>query len=204
MPTLSLGYLTIPVTIEASIYANEYEIASSSVLSIIGFGPTPLPPHLLPTMAKFILTMESTLTMAQKELFGLLYESLHTHSYGIIPLSDRSIGLLLPLRQQEQQEQQPSSFQFILQISSIPNSYQQKEDINKMILNENIPSFDPDYLKHLPIQIMELCQNNQQDQLRSVAKEIYKMATIYGYWDFWLVLEGICTRFQINSQQLVQ
>ncbi|KAG2220583.1 hypothetical protein INT45_008764 [Circinella minor] len=201
MPTLSLGYLTIPVSIEASIYANQYEISPSSVLSIIGFGPTPLPPHMLPTMAKFILTMESTLTMAQKELFGLLYESLQTNSYGIIPLSDRYIGLLLPLKL-KQEQQEPSSFQFILQISSIPNSFQQ--DNNKMKINENIPSFDPDYLKHLPIQIMELCQNNKQDQLRSIAKEIYKMATIYGYWDLWLVLEGICTRFQINSQQLVQ
>ena len=207
MPTLSLGYLTTPVSIEASVYANQYEISPSSVLSIIGFGPTPIPTHMSPTMAKFILTIESagTLTMAQKELFALLYESLNTNSYGIIPLSDRHVGILLP-HVSSLQQQEPS-YQFILQIASIPHSSSQQDTTmnnNRMVMNDTVPPFDSEYLKHLPIQVMELCQNRQEDQLRIVAREIYKIAAVYGYWDLWLVLEGICTRFQINPQQLVQ
>ncbi|KAI9247707.1 hypothetical protein BDA99DRAFT_525808 [Phascolomyces articulosus] len=213
MPILSLGYLTTPVSIEASIHANnQYELSPTTVLSIVGFGPTTtttttatsdsLPNTMLPTIAKFILTMPSTstLSMAEKELMALLHESLHIHnSYAIIPLHPRHVGILLPLLVQQQKQQEPH-YQFTFQISQMPSSSSSIEKKNESM----IPSFDLEQLKHLPIQAMELCQNRQEEQLRMVARKIYTMATIYGYWDLWLVFEGICTRFQINPQQLVQ
>ncbi|KAI9495995.1 hypothetical protein BDB00DRAFT_811334 [Zychaea mexicana] len=209
MPTLSLGYLATPVSLEAYVHASPYEIPPSTVLSIVGFGPTSsssLPVNMLPAIARFILVVEPTATVAEKETFALLHESLNTSSYAIIPLPSRHVGILLPPPRHEQQqhqhgyEQQQPQYQFILQISQIPCSSQAAATV----ANGQMPTFDLEYLKQLPLQVMELCQNRQEEQLRMVARGIYKTAAVYGYWDLWLVLEGICTRFQINPQQLIQ
>ncbi|KAI8137637.1 hypothetical protein BJV82DRAFT_674576 [Fennellomyces sp. T-0311] len=179
MPTLSLGYLTAPVSIEAQVHAKPYELPQT--LSIVGFAPTPV--RMLPTVAKYILSVDASTGMAEKETLALLAQSLAS-SYAIIPLSQQHVGILLPVQQDL----------FSLQVAQIPTHVSRTSEI---------PSFDPEYLKHLPMQVLDLCQKRQMDELCMVARGIYKIAAVYGYWDLWLVLEGICTRFQINPQDLM-
>ncbi|KAI8968230.1 hypothetical protein BDF20DRAFT_916783 [Mycotypha africana] len=56
-----------------------------------------------------------------------------------------------------------------------------------------------------PAEMMRLCQLGppSQPQLIQLAGQVYDIATLYGYWGYWRVFEGICNNYQLNASQLV-
>ncbi|KAI7870241.1 hypothetical protein BDF14DRAFT_159718 [Spinellus fusiger] len=205
MFTLALGYLTCPVSIETSLQSvmtpsNPSPWSLGNTLSIVCF--VSKPPTLYPTVAKHILTMDPLGTRAEHELYGLLLSSLNPQAeqrlWAMILLEDGLVGILgagqhhkLTLQLVEPTKEP---------IQTLPS------------FNPQSPSYGPrlssESLMGHPLHILQLCQqwpeSGASAQLCSIAQEIYQVATLYGYWDLWRVLDGICKRFNIDPQQLLK
>ncbi|KAI8997869.1 hypothetical protein BDB01DRAFT_772717 [Pilobolus umbonatus] len=185
MFTLTLGYLIIPFTVQHSIKLLPEQQAGwtlNDTLCISYFVKTP--PNIFPTIEKHIIRIVDDTHL--QETGHLLSKSLQQEGcHGIIELTENKMGVLTATKQTDL---------FILQIIQ----YEKTEPC----IHSSVPEIQSSLT---PIEIMELCQlwPESRRSLIKLAQDIYKIASLYGYWDHWRVFEGICNRYQINSQQLM-
>ncbi|KAI9356058.1 hypothetical protein BD770DRAFT_390347 [Pilaira anomala] len=211
--TLSIGYLTIPLIIKHSIKSlettsaeEEDEILTSSpqwtfgnTICISSFVQSP--PNIYPTIEKHVLHLASHANAVERETLSILSKSFQTqtnnkHCHGLAFLSEDLLGILSSTVQTNTFTLQ--IVQYATQVSGAnKKSYQIESNHNDAFLE----------LDHTvkPYEIMELCQiwPGSQPILTKLAKQIYQTASLYGYWDYWRVFEGICEGHQINPRQLL-
>ncbi|KAL0091326.1 hypothetical protein J3Q64DRAFT_1827880 [Phycomyces blakesleeanus] len=204
MLTLALGYISVPVAIEASVRsnvtpANPFPWTLGNTLSIACF--VSKPPTSYPTVAKHILGIPPDATRADQELFSLISSSLNAQSqqrlWAMIILQDGLVGVL----------SSSNASKLVLQIVE-PTA----------CLPYPLPSFSPqaanfgpklsqEQLMGYPVYIQQLCQQwpdpAASASLHAVAQEVYQIALLYGYWNLWRVVVGICERFGIDPQKLI-
>lgn len=202
--TLSIGYLTIPFVIMHSIKSLETTSAEEEdeVLSCAPqwtFGNTicissfvKSPPNIYPTIEKHVLEIASHANSVERETLSILSKAQNSTDkcHGMAMISSDLLGILSSTAQ---------STLFTLQIvqSATPTKNQKSYNTNDLM--------DLDYAVK-PYEVMELCQAwpQSQPQLQKLAKQVYQTASLYGYWDYWRVFEGICDGHKISSQQLLQ
>ncbi|KAI8097080.1 uncharacterized protein BX664DRAFT_72529 [Halteromyces radiatus] len=215
--TLALGYLSIPVIIENSVYTtiSKYDQPSwkyGSTLSISSF--VQQPPFNWPTISKHVLKLSPTvIASGEDELYQLLTTSLSCDPteksalYALITfdststlftntaassLSDQKyIGIISTMNN--------NSDVLSLQIvQTLP--FLKRKNPPSYLLQKKPTSYVPLDMKTwstYPMEILHCCQkyHNNPDapiQLQQIALKIYNIARLYGYWDLWRVLEGIC------------
>ncbi|KAI7878049.1 hypothetical protein K492DRAFT_197183 [Lichtheimia hyalospora FSU 10163] len=186
--TLAFGNYTAPCTIEGSV-PNVW--LPSDTLSVAYFVTDP--PTTWPTRAKHLLRIATTATSAEREFLSLLSQSLTTQRYGILDFRHACgcLGIL------STSTAQPADL-FVLQIVDMPN------DLMDSSSPQQYPPLAPDQLPMEMLQAMNERHTPQGEQrMKSIAQEMYRIASVYGYWDLWRVLEGICQRFNIDPQQLI-
>lgn len=209
--TISLGYLTIPFIIKQSIKSleitsveEEDEIKSTcpqwtfeNTICISSFVHSP--PNIYPTIEKHVIEIARHSNKVEKETTCILSKALDEHYHGLVIISSDLLGILSSTKQQDI---------FTLQIvqydtSTLLNTDTPEQTSIKSYKNSN-HVLDLDELPK-PVEIMEMCQvwPNSEIQLKNLSKQIYKTASLYGYWDYWRVFEGICNGHHINSQQLL-
>lgn len=189
--TLALGNLTAPCTIEGSV-PNVW--LPSDMLSVAYFVTNP--PTTYPTRAKHLLRIASTATSAEREFLLLLSQSLTTRGrrYGILDFRQACgcLGIL------STSIVQPVDL-FILHIVDIPNDI-----MDSSSSPTQYPPLAPD---RLPMEMLQAINERHlpegEQRMKSIAQEMHRIASVYGYWDLWRVLEGICQRFNIDPQQLI-
>lgn len=192
--TLALGYLTAPVVIESSVInpSSDYSTASLETLSIAYF--VLRPPTTYPTIAKHVLKLASSASHAEREWVKFLLRSLSAQRYGIIKMHNDRTGIL---------SHAATGDKLILQIVHV--TPEQTE--STATISSSYPMLALDQLMPLPLEILQLCQQQHDPaavaRLRAVADQIYRIGLIYGYWDLYRVMEGICQRFNIDPRQLI-
>ncbi|KAI8643574.1 hypothetical protein BD408DRAFT_431244 [Parasitella parasitica] len=208
--TIALGYLTIPFAIKSSTQAltaeeeEENELgtpqwAFGNTISISCFVQSP--PNIYPTLEKHVLQLAASSHRFEEETLTLLSQAFKQNKasvgkavHGLINISSDLLGILSCT-------DQPSVF--TLQIVQFDNTSQGQEAKSYAASDTNTV---PD-IEHCakPAEMMELCQMwpSSQPQLTRLASQVYNMASLYGYWDYWRVFEGICERHQISANQLV-
>ncbi|CAO3612792.1 unnamed protein product [Cunninghamella blakesleeana] len=224
--TLILGYITIPVVIDHSVYNqiskydnNQWKNGSS--LSITQFVKNQ--PEHLPVLSKHTIKIRPTAEMAEVELFRLLASSLvsnndnnnkntqyQTKNYGVILLnssistpistspSNKSIGIISSVHQHDI---------LILKIVDASFMFSKNTPSYNPLSFHSIPSVDLDSWSDYPMEILKCCQQYQEtqnvEQIEKLTNQIYDIASLYGYWDLWRVLEGIFSRFNFNPKQFL-
>ncbi|CDH49741.1 predicted protein [Lichtheimia corymbifera JMRC:FSU:9682] len=192
--TLAFGNYTAPCTIEGSV-PNVW--LPSDMLSVAYFVTNP--PTTYPTRAKHLLRIASTATSAEREFLLLLSQSLTAHGkrYGILDFRQACgcLGIL------STSSIQPADL-FVLQIVDIPSNNDFIDPSSSSLLQ--YPPLAPD---RLPMEMLQAINERHtpegEQRMKSIAQEMYRIASVYGYWDLWRVLEGICQRFNIDPQQLI-
>lgn len=197
--TLSVGYLTFPFTIKHTTGNLHQGWNHKSMLCVHCF--VHKPPSTYPTIEKHIIQIDSN-HQAEIETANLLSKSLGRDKHGLIWI-DESNGILGVLSTTAQLDL------FTLQIvqfyqsdlneePSYSSQHTQQRAEHKLYFSEEF------MLK--PIELMQICQNwpASQEQCTKVARRIYHIASLYGYWDHWRLFQGICEKYQINAQQLLQ
>lgn len=158
------------------------------------------PPTTYPTRAKHLLRIASTATSAEREFLLLLSQSLSAHGgkrYGILDFRQACgcLGIL------STSSIQPADL-FVLQIVDIPNNNEVIDSSSSLL--QQYPPLAPD---RLPMEMLQAINERHtpegEQRMKSIAQEMYRIASVYGYWDLWRVLEGICQRFNIDPQQLI-
>lgn len=219
--TISLGYITIPFFVKRTIKAlditsveDEDESESSSpqwtfgnTICITSFVQSP--PNIYPTTEKHILQIAPHSNQAEKETLSTLSRSLNESCHGLVLLSADLLGILSATTQSDVFTFQVVEFDSnILTDESILKeqhsvSAKKNKSYSAFALQDNA-ILDLDNPPK-PLEIMELCLRwpASESQLSGLAKQIYKTASLYGYWDYWRVFEGICNGHRINSQQLI-
>jgi hypothetical protein len=209
--TISIGYLNIPFLVKSSTRALTTEEEEENEMSTPRwtFGNTvsiscfvQSPPNMYPTLEKHVLALAPQSNNFEEETLAILsnaFQQLQSNkrTHGLITISDGLLGIL-------SSTDQPTVFTLqIVQsnghcgITNESKSYAEAASESNMI---------PDMKQCAkPIEMMELCQSwpNSREQLTKLAGQVYKMASLYGYWDYWRVFEGICSRHQISVDQLV-
>lgn len=204
--TLSIGYLTIPFIIKHSIKSlettsaeEEDEVLSSApqwtfgnTICISSFVKSP--PNIYPTIEKHVLELASHANAVEKETLSILSKALNAPEnkcHGMAIIGHDLLGILSSTAR---------TTLFTLQVvqSATPTTKNQKSYCTNDLM-------DLDYAVK-PFEVMELCRDwpQSQPQLKKLARQVYQTASLYGYWDYWRVFEGICNGHQINSQQLLQ
>lgn len=208
--TIVIGYLTIPFVIKSSTQAltaeeeEENELgtpqwAFGNTISVSCFVQSP--PNIYPTLEKHVLQLATSSHRFEEETLILLSQALKQNktptgkaTHGLINISSDLLGILSCTDQ---------STVFTLQIVQYDNTSQDQEIKSYIAPDINtVPDIEQ---CAKPVEMMELCQMwpNSQPQLIKLASQVYKMASLYGYWDYWRVFEGICERHQISANQLV-
>lgn len=204
--TLSIGYLTIPFIIKHSIKSLETTSAEEDEIQTCSpqwtFGNTicissfvKSPPNIYPTIEKHVLEIASHSNSVERETLSILSKALNSNDnkncHGLAFISTDLLGIL-------SSTVQPTTFTLQIVQSATPTK-------NQKSYYTNDPLLDLDYSVK-PFEIMELCQDwpGSQPQLQKLAKQVYQTASLYGYWDYWRVFEGICEGHQISSQQLLK
>jgi hypothetical protein len=214
--TISLGYITIPFIIKQSIKSlditsveEEDDIKSTfpqwtfeNTICISSFVHTP--PNIYPTIEKHVIEMTKQSNKVEKEMTTILSKAIGEQYHGLLLISANLLGILSSTKQPDI---------FTLQIVQYDTSILTNDNINKTEAMNTTKSYRNDnYSDTLnldqlpkPVEIMELCQAwpDSEIQLKDLSKQIYKTASLYGYWDYWRVFEGICNGHHINSQQLL-
>ncbi|CEP16881.1 hypothetical protein [Parasitella parasitica] len=208
--TVALGYLIIPFVITSSTQAltaeeeEKNELGTpqwtfGNTISISSFVQSP--PNIYPTLEKHVLQLAPSSHRFEEETLVLLSQAFNQTkasagkaAHGLINISSDLLGILSCTDQ---------STIFTLQIVQFDKTSQDQEAKS---YTASDTSTVPD-IEHCakPIEMMELCQMwpNSQPQLTRLASQVYNVASLYGYWDYWRVFEGICERHQISANQLV-
>ncbi|CAO3644265.1 unnamed protein product [Cunninghamella echinulata] len=168
-----------------------------------------LPEH-LPVLSKHIIKLKSTAESAEVELFRLFSKSLssnsqyHTNIYGVILLeplitdTEKLLGIISSVPRQDT---------LILQVVDASLIYSTSTPSYNPLSFNSIPPVDFDTWSDYPVEILNCCQQYQatqnKEQLEKLINKIYNIASLYGYWDIWRVLEGICHRFNIDPNQFL-
>ncbi|KAI8376037.1 uncharacterized protein BYT42DRAFT_372440 [Radiomyces spectabilis] len=200
--TLALGYLSVPVTVTHTMYTGDQPVhpepwTPSTPLSIAFF--VKRPPTMNRTIAKHLIKLASPTTIADTDFIHLLSGALNDAKepiHGIVELGNDTLGILSATEQPDTLllhivERPPTP--------ALPSFHRQAPTFG--------PSLQLDQLAARPSHILQLCQQwpapEAANHLRMLANDTYHTATLYGYWDMWRVLEGICMRFNINPEQLI-
>lgn len=210
--TISIGYLSIPFLIKSSTRAltteeeEDNEIGRphwtfNSTISVSCFVQSP--PNMYPTLEKHVLELAPESNHFEKETLEILSQAFEqpqpSKTFGLITISDDLLGILFSTAGQT------TIFTLqIVQCNNNSNSTIREPKSYGEVANESSMVTDMNQCAK-PIEMMELCQlwPSSQNQLIKLAGQVYKMASLYGYWDYWRVFEGICSRHQINVDQLV-
>lgn len=219
--TISLGYITIPFFVKHTIKAleitsiedeDENETSSpqwtfGNTICITSFVQSP--PNIYPTIEKHILQIAHRSNQAEKETLSTLSRSLIENCHGLVLLSTDLLGILSATTQSNVFTFQVVEFDSNILFDESILKEQHSVSAKKI---KSYSSFSPQDNAILdldnppkPFEIMELCQRwpSSEGQLSGLAKQIYKTASLYGYWDYWRVFEGICNGHRINPQQLI-
>lgn len=227
--TLSLGYLTIPLVIKHSIKSlettsaeEEDEITTSSpqwtfgnTICISSFVSSP--PNIYPTIEKHILQLITHHANAvEKETLAILSRAFVSSGnkacHGLAILTKDLLGILSATAQSNTFTLQIVQYDTSCIKQQQSNTQQQPIVVtaNKKSYASNVSTERENAILDIdqsakPYEIMQLCQlwPNSQPQLSKVAKQIYQTCSLYGYWDYWRVFEGICQGHQIQPQQLL-
>ncbi|GAA5807393.1 hypothetical protein MFLAVUS_000754 [Mucor flavus] len=210
--TLSIGYLTIPFIIKHSIKSlettsaeEEDEILTScpqwtfgNTICISSFVQSP--PNIYPTIEKHVLQLASHANTVERETLSILSKSFQTQtnskrSHGLAFLSKDLLAILSCTAQTNT---------FTLQIVQYNSNTTQISSQKSYQVESNDNFLDLD-MTAKPYEIMELCRvwPGSKPTLEKLAKQVYQTASLYGYWDYWRVFEGICEGHQINPGQLL-
>ncbi|ORZ15705.1 hypothetical protein BCR42DRAFT_41652 [Absidia repens] len=187
------------------------------------------PPSQWTTHSKHDLRLKPTATAEENELFQLLFSSLQCYSpqtpqppqpknngsrHGIIIFDSTSslytnttstslkaqkyLGIISCSQQQNE---------LSLQIIQSPLNFDSTHDNNSNSSNTIINQYplDTETWSTYPLEILRLCQTYStdpvsQEQLRKLTNTVFDIASLYGYWDLWKVVEGICGRFSIDPR----
>ncbi|KAI8059233.1 hypothetical protein BC940DRAFT_362480 [Gongronella butleri] len=218
--TLALGYMTLPVQVEASFYhgigvgggvASDHGGVSSSwaygsTLSISYFITDA--PHLVSTRSMHLIKAASLASPGDVELLQLLCVALQRDKqkfqprHGVIHAENSAApwGLVSAVK-----DRTDTLVLRIIDGSSLPETQQR--------LHQPLFTVDPDAWASLPVAILQACQRlvaeqaqdtEARQQLVELVTRTHKIARIYGYDDYWRVTEGICTRFQLDARQFLQ
>lgn len=205
--TVSLGYITIPFIIKSSIRALTTDEEEDSELGTPQwtFGNTisisyflQSPPTNYPTLEKHVLQLAPQAHAFEKEQLEIIsnaFRGENKRTHGLISIADDFLGIL-------SSSDKPTIFTLhVVQFESVPPIHRISN--KSYSRTEIIPSMDQCLN---PSQLMSLCQMwpNSQEQLVKIAGQVYDLSSLYGYWDYWRLFEGICQRYQINPDQLVQ
>ncbi|CAO3585008.1 unnamed protein product [Absidia cylindrospora] len=219
-----LGYLSIPVIVENSIYTNSSKfnqpIWKYGNLTVAFFVLNP--PSQWTTRSKHVLRLKPTATPEETELFQLLSSSLQSYSpqpnnngsqHGIIIFDSTSslytnttstslkaqkyLGIISCTQQQNELSLQ------IIQSPLIFDSTNDNKSNSNIIINQY--PLDTETWSTYPLEILRLCQTYStdpvsQEQLRKLTNTVFNIASLYGYWDLWNVVDGICSRFSIDPR----
>ncbi|ORX61735.1 hypothetical protein DM01DRAFT_1128606 [Hesseltinella vesiculosa] len=205
MFTLSLGYLTVPVELEQSVYntISPFDRPSwehESTLSIAYFVEEP--PDTYPTKSIHTIKLASS-SAGDIELFQLIASSLQQDEdrvrplYGIIHFNCTDtqtpcMGIVSSLS--------PELDTLFLRVIDASLLLDQKHDNQS-----NYPALDFELWSTYPMEILNCCDRYQKrvpgaaDQLTKLVNETHKIAKLYGYWSLWQITEGILTRFQLDA-----
>ncbi|ORZ00700.1 hypothetical protein BCR43DRAFT_511670 [Syncephalastrum racemosum] len=183
MQLLALGHLTMAVRVESIVEEAEHD-PPASLIAIQCFVRDP--PQHYPTLAKYRLKAIDD----QDPLLHTLWGALHDR-FGVVALKEQqSVSLLSPL---------PEPGQFLLHVVRLLDLSDPKQ--------QQIATLDMRVLQPLPLEALQLCQQKQDPaamaRLAEIAKQLHQTAQVYAYWDLWRVLEGICTRFDINPNDFL-
>lgn len=209
--TIAIGYLTVPFVIKSSTQAltaeeeEERELGTpqwtfGNTISISCFVQSP--PNIYPALEKHVLQLAPSSHRFEEETVILLSQAFKQNktpsgkaTHGLINISSDLLGILSCTDQ---------STVFTLQIVQFDNASQGPQQVKSYIAPDinTVPDIEQ---CAKPVEIMELCQMwpNSQPQLIRLASQVYNMGSLYGYWDYWRVFEGICERHQISATQLV-
>jgi hypothetical protein len=210
--TISIGYLNIPFIIKSSTRAltteeEEEEFGGGrprwtfgSTVSISCFVQSP--PNMYPTVEKHVLELAPQSNHFEEETLVILshaFEQSNKRIHGLITISDDLLGIL----SSSSAADQPTLFTLQIVQSNNDSNIKETKSYAETASESNMVPDMKQCAK--PIEMMELCQlwPDSRDQLIKLAGQVYKMASLYGYWDYWRVFEGICSRHQINVDQLV-
>ncbi|KAI9313829.1 hypothetical protein BX666DRAFT_548679 [Dichotomocladium elegans] len=193
--TLTFGHYNSPMIIADTITSSAFDSTwqmPSDVLSVAFFVTKPPSDH--PTRAKQLLEPASTATQAEREFLMLLSQSMAKNkSFGILDFRSTAGGILGILSPHGY-----PSFALTLQWVDFGATTM------RPLTSQMEPFPHPLAPDRLPMEMMDAIQHpGGHDRVRAIAKEMYRIATVYGYWDLWRVLEGICQRFQLDPQQLI-
>ncbi|KAI9486864.1 MAG: hypothetical protein EXX96DRAFT_57207 [Benjaminiella poitrasii] len=211
--TIKLGYLDLPFVIKRSvcILTTEEEeddennllkprwSLSHTTLSLIGFVKTL--PLAYSTLENHVLQLAPQSKRFEEETIRLLSDAFNQSSkaknshgiHGVLRLPRNLFGILSCT-------EEPTIF--TLQIMDPMTDGIMTRPNYTVTSHDLMPSLDR-CVK--PMEMVDICQRwpQSQDQLVKLAGHVYQLASLYGYWDYWRIFEGVCTRFQINAEQLV-
>ncbi|KAL9537769.1 hypothetical protein MBANPS3_011481 [Mucor bainieri] len=215
--TIAIGYLTIPFVIRSSTQAltaeeeEERELGTpqwtfGNTISVSCFVQSP--PNIYPTLEKHVLQLAPSSHHFEQETLILLSQAFKQNitpagkaTHGLIHMSSDLLGILSCTDQSTVFTLQIVQFDHALQDSK----QQQQEKPAKSYLTPDTNTMPDIEQCAKPVEIMELCQlwPTSQPQLIRLAGQVYQMGSLYGYWDYWRVFEGICERHQISASQLM-
>jgi hypothetical protein len=183
------------------------------------------PPNIYPTIEKHVLQLAHHSNSVEKETLSILSNAFNSHTnnskscHGLAILNKDLLGIFSSTSQSNTFNLQivqynTSSVSTSLLNSDNNNQRQQQQSITPATINiksyYNASTTNSDTILDIdqlakPLEIMEICQiwPNSQPQLAKLAKQIYQTASLYGYWDYWRVFEGICHGHQIQAQHLL-
>ncbi|CAO3610570.1 unnamed protein product [Mucor fragilis] len=172
----------------------------SNTISISCFVQSP--PNIYPTLEKHVLQLAPSSHRFEEETVILLSQAFKQNktpagkaTHGLINISPDLLGILSCT-------DQPTVF--TLQIVQFDHASQDPQQV-KSYMAPNVNTVPDMEQCAKPVEMMELCQlwPTSQPQLIRLASQAYTMGSLYGYWDYWRVFEGICERHQISANQLV-
>ncbi|KAF1806766.1 hypothetical protein V8B55DRAFT_1459499 [Mucor lusitanicus] len=213
--TIAIGYLTVPFVIKSSTQAltaeeeEERELGTpqwtfGNTISISCFVQSP--PNIYPTLEKHVLQLAPSSHHFEQETVILLSQAFKQNktpagkaTHGLIIMSSDLLGILSCT-------DQPTVFTLqIVQFDRALQDPQQQQQQAKSYIAPDANTMPDLEQCAKPVEMMELCQMwpTSQPQLIRLASQVYQMGSLYGYWDYWRVFEGICERHQISANQLV-
>ncbi|KAF7729886.1 hypothetical protein EC973_003620 [Apophysomyces ossiformis] len=193
---LTLGHQTILFSIGHSVKTDTTSFNSlrwpyDTTLSVIGF--VAKSPTTSRTISRHVLEMAPNTTPAEQDVIGLFSKALKGEMSGqrcfaIVRIDNSLIGSI--------------------------GYYNGEESLVLCVIEQVHPTrmssyspFSMEMLRSRPFHILQLCRQREDPNavahLRALANDTYNIASLYGYWDLWRVLEEICFQHQINPRELL-